>query len=243
MLAAADAHLRGCADCQRVAPELDVLRARLGDPAVWETPAPELRSHVVVSGGLRRPSHANVSRRSGAALVDGRRGGRVGDRRRRRVARRDQPTGPTAPTGSWRCTPTRSRPARWSRSKVGTPTPALTCGSTSTGSHPPVRTSTTRSGCRRSPASTCRQGRSAESGRIEAWSGVSRADFPRDLDHARARRRRRAAHRCDGRRHARMVIRTVLRRSPTIVRAVANQLGVGSVVLRVSCPRQKRYPR
>ena len=45
--AAGEAHLRECADCQRVTPELDVLRARLGDPAVWETPGSELRSNVV----------------------------------------------------------------------------------------------------------------------------------------------------------------------------------------------------
>ncbi len=44
---AGEAHLRECADCQRVTPELDVLRARLGDPAVWETPGPELRSNVI----------------------------------------------------------------------------------------------------------------------------------------------------------------------------------------------------
>jgi hypothetical protein len=45
--ATGEAHLRGCAECQRVTPELDVLRARLGDPAVWETPSPELRSNVI----------------------------------------------------------------------------------------------------------------------------------------------------------------------------------------------------
>ena len=33
----------------RVTPELDVLRARLGDPAVWEPPGPELRGQVIAA--------------------------------------------------------------------------------------------------------------------------------------------------------------------------------------------------
>jgi hypothetical protein len=45
--AAGEAHLRGCAECQLATPELDVLRARLVDPAVWEMPGSELRSQVI----------------------------------------------------------------------------------------------------------------------------------------------------------------------------------------------------
>ena len=45
----AAAHLRGCAECQRVTPELELLRARLGDPAVWESPGAELRNRVIGS--------------------------------------------------------------------------------------------------------------------------------------------------------------------------------------------------
>jgi Anti-sigma-K factor rskA len=57
--AAGDEHLRVCADCQRMTPELDVLRARLGDPAVWEYPGPELRSQVVGAVvGAARPKGA-----------------------------------------------------------------------------------------------------------------------------------------------------------------------------------------
>ncbi len=84
--AAGEAHLRGCADCQRVTPELDVLRARLGDPAVWEPPGPELRGQVIAAV----VSAAGPSKRVEAVTalaVDCRRRGGVGGRRRRRVAR------------------------------------------------------------------------------------------------------------------------------------------------------------
>ncbi len=64
--AAGEAHLRGCADCQRVTPELDVLRARLGDPAVWEPPGPELRGQVIEAVGLGGRSVQRVDGGHGA---------------------------------------------------------------------------------------------------------------------------------------------------------------------------------
>jgi Anti-sigma-K factor rskA len=59
-----EAHLRDCGDCQRATPELDVLRARLGDPALWETPGPELRAQVV--GAVVSAAHPTAASRSSA---------------------------------------------------------------------------------------------------------------------------------------------------------------------------------
>ncbi|MPY95054.1 MAG: hypothetical protein GEV08_18940 [Acidimicrobiia bacterium] len=47
--AQAEAHLRGCASCRRARPQLDQLRSRLGDPAVWESPGPGLAEDVLDS--------------------------------------------------------------------------------------------------------------------------------------------------------------------------------------------------
>ena len=44
------AHLRECADCERITTELDVLRARLADPAVWEPPGSQLHTRRSVTG-------------------------------------------------------------------------------------------------------------------------------------------------------------------------------------------------
>ncbi len=81
-----EAHLRGCADCQRVTPELDVLRARLGDPAVWEPAGPELRGQVITAV-VSAAGSSKVSRRSAALALACRRRRGVGGRCRGRLAR------------------------------------------------------------------------------------------------------------------------------------------------------------
>jgi anti-sigma-K factor RskA len=174
---AGEAHLRGCADCQRVTPELDVLRARLGDPAVWEPPGSELRAQVIGTVvAAARP--ASVSKRSGrwrwivgaaAALVVG------------------------VVAASLVLFPRRANSADWEL--------ALYANQASPGAVVEVHGWNTANGThlrvdvdglapagpneyyaiwmssisgQHVPAGTFR-----ESGRIESWSGVTRADFPR----------------------------------------------------------------
>jgi anti-sigma-K factor RskA len=174
---AGEAHLRGCANCQRVAPELDVLRARLGDPAVWEAPGSALRQRVigaVVSAA--RP--VGVSRRSArrwwfaaaaAAMV-------IGVVATSLVVSRDRADGAdwelslyskTAVPGAvvsvhgWNTgTGTRLRLDVEGLAPAGPTEIYAIWMSSTTGQH--VSAGTFR-----------------ESGRIDAWSGVTRADFPR----------------------------------------------------------------
>ena len=182
-----------------------MLRARLGDPAVWEAPGPELRSQVVGSGGRRRRSRGRVeavgaggggSAGAAAALVIG-------------VVAASLVLLPGRADGAdWELSLYANAGVAWrggARSTGGTPRTGPTCGSTSTASHRPVRTSTTRSGCRRPSGQHVPAGTFRESGQIEVVVGCHPGRLPADLDHARARRRRRAAHGRDDRRHARLV--------------------------------------
>jgi hypothetical protein len=174
---AGEEHLRGCADCQRVTPALDVLRARLGDSAVWETPGSDLRPRVVGAVvGAARPD--GVSKRStrrfwvagaAAALV-------IGVVAASLFVIRDRPAGadwefslyanaavPEAVVSvhGWNIgTGTRLRLDVEGLAPAGPSEYYAIWMSSMNGRHV--------------PAGTFR-----ESGRIDAWSGVTRADFPR----------------------------------------------------------------
>ncbi len=56
---AAEGHLASCAACRSAVPDLEALRQRLADPALWEEPSPELGDRVVEmvvgAAGDRRP--------------------------------------------------------------------------------------------------------------------------------------------------------------------------------------------
>ena len=175
--AAGEAHLRECAECQSVTPELDVLRARLGDPAVWATPGSELRSNVVgavVSAArptdasrwsVRRWWIAGVS----AALV-------IGVVVASLVVTRGQGDG-----ADWEL-------ALYANAASPDAVVLVHGWNTDTGTHLQVDVDglapagpneyyaiwMTSVDGQHVPAGTFR-----ESGRIEAWSGVKRSDFPR----------------------------------------------------------------
>jgi Anti-sigma-K factor rskA len=175
--AAAEEHLRGCSDCQRVTPELDLLRARLGDPAVWEAPGADLRLQVVgavVSAAHpQRPSRWSRGRwwmaGGAAALVL------------------------AVVVASLVVIQTPADGADWELSlytKTASPDAVVLVHgwNTDTGTHLQVDVDglapagpneyyaiwMTSVDGRHVPAGTF-----TESGRIEAWSGVKRSDFPR----------------------------------------------------------------
>ena len=174
---AGEAHVRGCVDCQLVAPELDVLRARLGEPAVWEPPGSELRARVVEAVvSAARP--VGTSRRSarrwwvaGVAatlliavvaaslvVVSGRADG--ADWEQSLYATRVSPDAMVAVHGWNTRTGTRLRVDVEGLAPAGPNEYYAIWMSSASGQHV--------------PAGTFR-----ESGRIEAWSGVTRSDFPR----------------------------------------------------------------
>ena len=177
VLAAADAHLRGCADCQLVAPELDVLRARLGEPAVWETPASELRSHVV-SAVVSAAHPTRTSRWSGgrwwmaggaAALVIA------------VVATSLVVINRRADGADWELalytkavTPGAVVEVQGWNTDTGTHLRVDVDGLPPAGPHEYYAIWMTSVDGQHVPAGTF-----TESGRIEAWSGVRRSDFPR----------------------------------------------------------------
>lgn len=177
MSSAGEEHLRGCADCQRATPELEVLRARLGDPAVWEPPGSDLRPRVVSAVvGAARP--VGVSKRStrrwwfagaAAALV-------IGVVAASFLVIRGRPAdadwevslyanaavpGAVVSVHGWNIgTGTRLRLDVEGLAPAGPSEYYAIWMSSMNGQHV--------------PAGTFR-----ESGRIDAWSGVTRADFPR----------------------------------------------------------------
>ena len=176
-----EAHLRGCADCQRVTPELDVLRARLGDPAVWEPPGPELRTQVVgavVSAARPATVSPSVSRRmmrrwliagAAAALVVG-------------VVAASLVLIPSrADSADWELTlyANRASPGAvvevqgWNTAN-GTHLRVDVDGLAPAGPNEYYAIWMSSISGQHVPAGTFR-----ESGRIESWSGVTRADFPR----------------------------------------------------------------
>jgi hypothetical protein len=172
-----EAHLRECADCERVTAELDVLRARLADPAVWEPPGSQLRAHVV-SAVVAAARPAGTTRRSvrrwwiggaAAAFVIG------------------------VVAASLVVVSTRDAGADWELAlyaKQASPGAVVQVHgwNTDNGTHlrvdvdglPPAGPNEyyaiwmTSVDGQHVPAGTFR-----ESGRIESWSGVTRADFPR----------------------------------------------------------------
>jgi hypothetical protein len=174
---AGEAHLPGCAACQRATPVLDVLRARLSDPAVWESPGSELRPRVIGAVvGASRP--VGVSRRyarrwwfagAAAALV-------IGVVAASLVMTRDRADG-----ADWEL-------ALYANDSVPGAVVSVHGWNKGTGTRlrldveglPPAGPSEyyaiwmTSIDGQHVPAGTFR-----ESGRIEAWSGVTRADFPR----------------------------------------------------------------
>ena len=174
---AGEDHLRGCADCQRVTPELDVLRARLGDAAVWEPPASELRAKVVGAVvSAARP--ASVSRRT---------------TRRWWIAGAAAVLALGVAAASLVLIPSRADSADWELSlyanKASPGAVVEVHGwNTANGTHLRVDVDglapagpneyyaiwmSSDSG-QHVPAGTFR-----ESGQVESWSGVTRADFPR----------------------------------------------------------------
>ena len=175
--APAEAHLRGCVDCQIVTPELDVLRARLGDPAVWEQPGSELRPRVVgaVVGAARSQGVPRRSARrwwlvgAAAALVIGvvaaslvmfRSRADSADWELSLYANGSVP-GAVVLVHGWNTgTGTRLRLDVEGLAPAGPSEYYAIWMSSVDGQHV--------------PAGTFR-----ESGRIEAWSGVTRSDFPR----------------------------------------------------------------
>jgi hypothetical protein len=172
-----ESHLRGCTECQTAAPELDVLRARLGDPAVWEPAGPELRAQVVgavvaAAGGTSAPRRSARRRwiaAAAAALVIGVVAASLFVARRR------------ADGADWEL-------ALYANTSAPGAVVEVQGWNTGNGTHlrvdvdglPPAGPNEyyaiwmTSSSGQHVPAGTFR-----ESGRIESWSGVTRADFPR----------------------------------------------------------------
>ncbi len=170
-------HLRGCANCQRVTPELDALRARLDDPAVWEAPGSDLRARVVGAvvsaarpvGASRRPAKRWWVAGVAAALligvvaaslvvVSGRADGADWVQP---LYMKDASPGATVSVHGWNTeTGTRLRIDVAGLAPAGPNEYYAIWMSSTSGQHV--------------PAGTFR-----ESGRIEAWSGVTRSDFPR----------------------------------------------------------------
>ena len=174
---AEEAHLRACVDCQLVTPELDVLRAQLDDPALWEPPSSELRTRVV-GAVVSAVDPIGVSRRSArrwwatgvaAALliavvaaslvvVSGRADGADWEQS---LYAKDVPPGAEVSVEGWNTdTGTRLRVHVEGLAPAGPNEYYAIWMSSNSGQHV--------------PAGTFR-----ESGEIEAWSGVTRADFPR----------------------------------------------------------------
>jgi hypothetical protein len=172
-----EAHLRDCVDCRRATAELDVLRARLGDPAVWETPGSELRSQVV--GAVVSAAHSSGSSRSSArrwwiagvaaALVIGvvaaslvvmRGGDAAADWELSLYAKAPSPDAVVVVRG-------------WNTAS-GTHLRLDVDGLAPAGPNEYYAVWMTSDAGQHVPAGTFR-----ESGRIDAWSGVRRSDFPR----------------------------------------------------------------
>ena len=174
---AGEAHLRGCVDCQLVTPELEVLGARLSDPAVWEPPGSELRARVVgavvsaarpvgVSGrSVRRWWMAGVAATlliavvaASLVVVSGRADG--ADWEQPLYAKHASP-GAVVSVQGWNTeTGTRLRVDVEGLAPAGPNEYYAIWMSSTSGQHV--------------PAGTFR-----ESGQIEAWSAVARSEFPR----------------------------------------------------------------
>jgi hypothetical protein len=172
-----EAHLRDCADCQHVTPGLDVLRARLADPAVWEPPGSALRAQVVsaVVSAVSPVGAAPRSRRrwwivgAAAAFVIGvvaaslvLAGGRDdgADWELALYANQASP-GAIVQVSGW-------------NTANGTHLQVDVDGLAPAGPNEYYAIWMTSVDGQHVPAGTFR-----ESGRIESWSGVTRADFPR----------------------------------------------------------------
>lgn len=174
---AGEAHLRGCSDCQHATSELDVLRVHLVDPAVWEAPGPDLRVRVVGAvAAAARPLRAPRGRSRrwwtagvaaailvgvvAASLVALGRNGDAADWELSLYAN-DSVPGAVVSVHGWN-TPngTHLRVDVAGLAPAGPNEYYAIWMSSATGQHV--------------PAGTFR-----ESGRIEAWSGVTRSDFPR----------------------------------------------------------------
>ena len=173
--AAGEAHLRGCADCQRVTPELDVLRAASATRRCGSHPArssedrrsrrssrrpvrPACRRGQGAGGGLPVPPRCDRRRGRGVALL-------MPDR---------------ADGADWDLTlyANKVAPAAVVRPRVehrhGTHLRVDVDGLAPAGPNEYYAIWMSSDSGQHVPAGTFRQ-----SGHIESWSGVTRADFPR----------------------------------------------------------------
>jgi hypothetical protein len=174
---AGDTHLHGCADCQGAIRELDVLRGRLADPAVWQPPDDELRGRVIgaVVAAAGRPAGPPVRARrrwiagiaaalavgvvAASLVVAGRRAD--GADWELSLYTRDVAPGAEVTVHGW-------------NTETGTRLRIDVDGLAPAGPHEYYAIWMTSVAGQHVPAGTFR-----ESGRIEAWSGVTRAEFPR----------------------------------------------------------------